>query len=251
MLELKFFALWALGLLTYIYVHKKWSAHTAFRRAMLQSNCQKPRRYPHRDPVWGYDLYRLREQASKAGYFYQLYDSHFKMHGKTFEELFWGAKVINTMERDNIQRVAVYSFQDWGKASSRDRNNAFAPVFGDGIFTQDGAAWKHSREMIKPLFTRSEIADLRPLPTYTDRLIGLLPRDGRTTDVQPLLHKFVRKFGISQIETGELLTHIPVSRRVDGFLIWTSGRCNVTRTPSRLLRVHSSLYRIYARMWAS
>ena len=165
MIESYLSALWALGLLTCIYAYNEWSAHAAFRRAMLQSGCQRPRRYPHRDPIWGYDLYRLREQASKAGYFYQLYDSHFELHGKTFEELFFGAKVINTMERDNIQRVAVYSFQDWGKASSRNRNIAFAPVFGDGIFTQDGAAWKHSREMIKPLFTRSEIADLRPLRT--------------------------------------------------------------------------------------
>lgn len=214
MLESHFSALWALGLLICVYAYKKWSTHTAFRRAMLQFGCQRPRRYPHRDPIWGYDLYRLREQAMKAGHFYQLYDLHFKLHGKTFEELFFGTKVINTMERDNIQRVAVYSFQDWGKNSSR--NSAFAPVFGDGIFTQDGAAWKHSRELIKPLFTRSEIADLRPLPTYTDRLLGLLPRDGRTTDVQPLLHRFVLKFLTSQIETCELLTHtsFSISRRI-------------------------------------
>ena len=211
MLESYYSALCAVGLLTCLYAYKEWSAHAAFRRAMLQSGCQRPRRFPHHDPIWGYDLYRLREQASKAGYFYQLYESHFKMHGKTFEELFLGTKVINTMELENIQRVAVYSFQDWGKSSSRNRNNAFTPVFGEGIFTQDGAAWKHSREMIKPLFTRSEISDLRPLPTYTDRLIGLLPRDGRTTNVQPLLHEFVPHFSVSLIETCELLTRTPVS----------------------------------------
>ena len=231
MLESYYSTLWALALLLCLYAYKEWSAHVAFRRAMLQSGCQKPPRYPHRDPIWGYDLYRLREQASKTGYFYQLYESHFKMHGKTFEELFLGTKVINTMERDNIQRVAVYSFQDWGKSSSRNRNNAFTPVFGEGIFTQDGAAWKHSREMIKPLFARSEIADLRPLPTYTDRLIGLLPRDGSTTNVQPLLHKFVPIFSVSPIGTCELLIRIPVPRCVDRFLIWTSGKRNATRNP--------------------
>ena len=231
MLESYYSALWVLGLLTCLYAYKEWSAHAAFRRAMLQSGCQVPPRYPHRDPIWGYDLYRLREQATKAGHFYKLYDSHFKMHGKTFEELFLGTKVINTMERDNIQRVAVYSFQDWGKSSSKNRNNASTPVFGEGIFTQDGDAWKHSRGMIKPLFTRSEIADLRPLPTYTDRLIGLLPRDGSTTDVQPLLHKFVPDSLLSLIETRQVLTRIPVSRRVDGFFVWTIGKRNVTRNP--------------------
>ena len=97
---------------------------------MLQSGYQRPPRYPHCDPIWDYNLYRLDKQASKAGYVYQLYDSHFKMHGKTFEELFLGAKVLNTMERHNIQRVAVILFQDWGEASSKPRNNAFAPIFG-------------------------------------------------------------------------------------------------------------------------
>lgn len=241
MLESVYAAVWALGLLTCLYACKEWSAHATFRRAMLQSGCQRPRRYPHRDPIWGYDLYRLREQALKAGYFYQLYELHFKLHGKTFEELFLGAKVINTMELDNIQRVAVYSFQDWRKSASRNRNNPFSQVFGEGIFSQDGPAWKHSREMIKPLFTRSEIADLSPLPTYTDRLIGLLPRDGRTTNVQPLLHKFVPNFWVFLIETYELLTRTPVSRRVDGFFIWTNGRRNVTRNPPWLLGLHPSL----------
>ena len=187
--EFHFTALLALGMLTCIYTYKKWSAHAAFRRAQLQHGCQNPPRYPHRDPIWGYDLYRLRKQATKAGHFYQLCDLHFKLHGKTFEELLFGTKVIHTMDPDNIRQVAVNSFQDWGKSSSGRR--ASTPVLGDGIFTQDGSAWKHSRDLIKPLFTRSELVDLRPLPAYTDRLLGLIPRDGRTTDVQPLLHKFV------------------------------------------------------------
>ena len=187
-------ALWALGLLASIYLYKKWNAHIAFCRLERQCGCQRPRRYPHRDPIWGYDLYRLRLQAAQAGHFYPLYDVHFKLYGKTFEELFFDTKVINTMEPENIQQVAVSSFQDWGKVASR--STASAPVLGDGIFSQDGAAWKNSRELIKPTFSRIEIADLSSLSTFTDRLLGLLPRDGRATDVQPLLHKFVFKFPI-------------------------------------------------------
>ena len=33
------------------------------------------------------------------------------------------------------------------------RRQIFAPLLGDGIFTQDSAPWKHSREMLRPLFS--------------------------------------------------------------------------------------------------
>ena len=29
----------------------------------------------------------------------------------------------------------------------------FGPFQGDGIFTQDGESWRHSREMLRPLFS--------------------------------------------------------------------------------------------------
>ena len=138
MLQSHLTALWALGLLASIYLYKNWSAHIAFCRLERQCGCQRPRRYPHRDPIWGYDFYRLRLQAAQAGHFYFLYDVHFKLYGKTFEELLFDTKVINTMEPENIQQVAVSSFQDWGKVASRNT---------------DGAVLKNLRELIKPTFS--------------------------------------------------------------------------------------------------
>ena len=189
MLQLYTTALWAAVLLACIYSYKKWCAHVAFRNAEMQKGCQRPRRYPHRDPIWGYDLYRIRLEASKRGNFYKLYDQQFELYGKTFEELFFNTKIINTMEPANIQQVAISSWQDWGKVASR--NSSSAPVLGNGIFSQDGAAWKRSRELVKPTFSRSEIADLSTLSIYTDGLLGLLPGNGSTIDIQPLLHKLV------------------------------------------------------------
>lgn len=181
--------LWAVIILACVYTYRKWSTRTAFQRAEVQHGCQRPRRYPHRDPIWGYDLYRIRLAAAQRGQFYKLYDQQFELYGKTFEELFFDTKVINTIEPANIQQVAILSWQDWGKVASR--NTSSAPVLGNGIFSQDGAAWKRSRELIRPTFLRSEIADFGTLGTYTDRLLELLPGDGSTTDVQPLLHRFV------------------------------------------------------------
>ena len=189
MLQLFPTAYWAILFLSCVCVYRKWSAHSAFRRAEAQNHCQRPRNYPHRDPIWGWDLYRIRQKAAQCGQFYKLYDLQFEQYGKTFEEVFFDTAVINTMEPANIQHVAVHTFQDWGRVGMR--NSSAAPVLGDGIFSQDGAEWRHSRQLIKPTFARSEIADLSSLSIYTDRFLGLLPRDGSTTNVQPLLHRFL------------------------------------------------------------
>ena len=72
------------------------------------------------------------------------------------------------------------------------RNKALAPFFGNGIFSQDGALWKHSRDIIKPLFTRAEISDVDSFRLYADRMFSLIPSDGSTVDIHPLLLKLVR-----------------------------------------------------------
>jgi len=34
------------------------------------------------------------------------------------------------------------------------------PVFGHGIFNQDGKGWERSRALVRPNFTRQQVADL-------------------------------------------------------------------------------------------
>lgn len=173
------------------FIYQKWSAYSLFRAAAIQHGCQRPRKYPHLDPIWGYDLYRERATATQCGQLMRLYMSHFDLYCKTFEERFFDTKIINTMEAANIQQVAALSFRDWGKSSSRD---ASASLFlGRGIFSENGALWKYSRDLIKPLFARSEISDVNNLGVFVDRLFELIPQDGSTFDIQPLLHKLVFK----------------------------------------------------------
>ena len=93
------------------------------------------------------------------------------------------------MPRSNIQHVTAVSFEDWCKVSSR--NNASSLFLGKGIFSGDGGFWKYSRNLIKPLFARSEIADVESLSRFVDRLFNLIPRDGSTFDIQPLMHRLV------------------------------------------------------------
>ncbi len=72
------------------------------------------------------------------------------------------------------------------------------------MFSQDGTVWKHSRELIKPTFSRSEIANLGLLDTCANHLLGLLPYESETIDVQPLLHRAVLRVLIPGIEAPDL-----------------------------------------------
>ena len=94
------------------------------------------------------------------------------------------------MEAANIQQVASTSFQDWGKVASR--SSSASAVLGKGIFSEDGVFWKHSRDLIKPTFARSEISDVNSLGAFVDHFLELIPHDGTTIDIQPLMHKLVK-----------------------------------------------------------
>jgi cytochrome P450 len=92
--------------------------------------------------------------------------------------------VISTIEPENVKTVLSTNFKDY-KLGPR-RATAFVPVFGHGIFDTDGAAWERSRAMIRPNFTRSQVADLDTFEKHISHLIDAIPRDGSTVDLQEL-----------------------------------------------------------------
>lgn len=70
------------------------------------------------------------------------------------------------------------------------RRQIFFPLLGDGIFTQDGAAWKHSREMLRPQFARHQYQDLDILREHVDSLISCIRASDQYVDLQPLFFRF-------------------------------------------------------------
>ena len=171
------------------YLYKIWTKRHAYRAAAFKHGCQEPQKYPHRLP-YGIDMLRSRMAAIKAGRYNRLYLEQYQNYGKTWEENLAGTKVINTIEPANFQQVGSLSFQDYGKLAMR--NKSLAPLLGNGIFSQDGSSWKHSRDLIKPLFMRAELSDIDSFKVHVDRFLDLIPRDGRTVDLHPLLLKLVR-----------------------------------------------------------
>lgn len=62
-------------------------------------------------------------------------------------------------------------------------------MFGDGIFTQEGAAWKHSRELLRPEFVHKQYENLDVFRDAVDDLINALPSNGGIVDLQPLFFR--------------------------------------------------------------
>lgn len=66
------------------------------------------------------------------------------------------------------------------------RPAVFAPLLGRGIFTQEGAAWKHSRELLRKQFVRAQYQQLdHAFAEHVENLIMCMPASG-TVDLQPL-----------------------------------------------------------------
>ncbi|KAL9021456.1 MAG: hypothetical protein Q9185_001353 [Variospora sp. 1 TL-2023] len=68
------------------------------------------------------------------------------------------------------------------------RRRVMFPFFGDGIFTQEGDAWKHSRELLRPQFVHKQYDDMALFQEVVDNLISVLPEKG-TVDLQPLFFR--------------------------------------------------------------
>jgi cytochrome P450 monooxygenase len=172
-------------------LYPTWHRHRQMQALRSQRGCQEPARYPHQDRALGSDLARIRTEAMKEGRLFKLYDSHFDLYGKTFEENARGHRLINTIEPANIQQITSTAVGDYGKDPGRTK--AQAPFLGPSIFS-DGLIWKQARALLTPTFKRAEISDIDQLARFADSFLDLIPGDDSEINMQPLLHRLVSDF---------------------------------------------------------
>lgn len=55
-----------------------------------------------------------------------------------------GQKFISTSDSENIKAVLATKFKDF---DLRERNDAFGPFLGSGVFAADGAHWEKSESV--------------------------------------------------------------------------------------------------------
>ncbi|ORY14147.1 cytochrome P450 alkane hydroxylase [Clohesyomyces aquaticus] len=116
----------------------------------------------------------------------ELFLFHFRQTGSTLEQKFLGTKAYGTIEPANLEAILSSNFKDFGMGP---RRAITFPMFGDGIFTQEGAAWKHSRDMLRPQLQHKQYEDLEVFRQAVDDLIGLVEECNGTIDLQPLFFR--------------------------------------------------------------
>lgn len=82
--------------------------------------------------------------------------------------------------------IIVYAYLRGADYSLGVRHGVFAPLLGNGIFTQEGVAWKHSRELFRKQFSRAQYQNLDHFQEHVDNLIARLPAQEGVVDLQPL-----------------------------------------------------------------
>lgn len=101
-----------------------------------------------------------------------------KMGNRTHEYNLIGNNGFLTADPKNIQAILATQFKDFGLG--RIRRSVFMPLLGNGIFTNDGPAWEHSRAMMRPQFAREQVSDLELEEAHVQNLMRALPVDSQS-----------------------------------------------------------------------
>ena len=103
------------------------------------------------------------------------------------QNLLFGPRAYHILDPPNLETVLSTNFTEYGFGV---RHEVFAPLLGDGISTQEGSAWKHSRELLRKQFARAQYRNLEPFQEHVDNLIGQIHASRQSVlDLQPLLFK--------------------------------------------------------------
>ncbi|KAJ5335540.1 hypothetical protein N7452_007943, partial [Penicillium brevicompactum] len=89
--------------------------------------------------------------------------------------LWFGPRAFHVLHPANVETVLSTNFKDYGFGAGP---KIFAPLLGNGIFTQEGAAWNHSRELLRKQFMRVQSQSLNHFHEHVDNLIKQLPSNG-------------------------------------------------------------------------
>ena len=158
------------------------------RQSIKDHGCKPAKAMQNRDPLFGLDLifqymrwFREHKVLEQQQLFYT------RSNSNTLVVKILRQPVIFTTEVENIKTILAQSFDSWGVGNSRQ---TVVPLLGEGIFSADGTRWRHSRDMLRPIFVRSQLNDLSMLECHVEHLLQAIPRDGSTVNLQKLFPRF-------------------------------------------------------------
>ncbi|KAL5117423.1 hypothetical protein ACEQ8H_004739 [Pleosporales sp. CAS-2024a] len=176
-------------LVTLLALFVAYRVYTAqvLRLKAQKHGCQPARRYKHKDPIFGLDIFLRTGDAITKNTFLVEHQQRYDTYGHTFEALNFGSSVIYSVHPENLRAVWSQNAADWGIQPLRLSN--MRPFCGEGFITTDGLEWKHSRALLKPGFHKSNIADFAPLERHLSMMLNRIPRDGSKFDLQSWFFK--------------------------------------------------------------
>lgn len=158
------------------------------RRIAKQHGCKPVLNTPNKDPILGIDMIRTLLRAAKTHKALEENKQRYDTYGHTFRMRQLFTDFIMTIEPENIKTVLSRNFEDYGIGHRLER---FGPLLGAGIFDTDGKHWHDSRSLIRPNFTRDQVADLAVFERLIPDMLALIPRDGKTTvDLQDIFFRY-------------------------------------------------------------
>ncbi|KAK0715423.1 cytochrome P450 [Lasiosphaeris hirsuta] len=161
----------------------EYRADTLYGR---ERGCELPPEVPKRWP-FGVDRIKQLWDSNADGRLLAFLCSIAKDHeprNMLCQHLLVGPRAFHVLHPKNIEALLSTNFKDYGFGV---RPSVFAPLLGHGIFTQGGAAWKHSRGLLRKQFVRAQYQDNRRFHEHVGNLINCMS-DG-LVDLQPLFFK--------------------------------------------------------------
>ena len=163
----------------------------ARRKNAQENGCQPPPSVPSKIPVLGLDVANRLSTAYKDHRRSELFKEFHDTYGLTYQTTALGKTRIYTIDPDNL-RAIFSNIKDWGVQPLR--LPPWGPVLGKGVMDTDGTFWRHSRDMVQPLFKREQISDLASFDVHVSNLMKLIPSDGSTIDMQDLIARLMLDF---------------------------------------------------------
>jgi len=162
----------------------------AVRRLEQAKGCHPiTKRYPHLDIFGGLDLSIQIWREFRRGELSEGMKRRHDRYGSTFMAKGLGSECIYTIDHHNIRTVTTTNFDHWGKSAWVEEA---AKHVGNGVLLNEGEAWKTSRNLLRPIFTRTAADTPSLLEPHLQRLIGIMrAKRGAAFDFQRLAGVFV------------------------------------------------------------
>jgi cytochrome P450 len=153
-----------------------------------QYNCEPVRPYvPYKWPL-ALDLLMRNYDILFSDHTFERLTPYFNI-AKTCRVHLFGVTGYFTTDPENIRTILADKFADYSLGS---RRLATYPMLGEGIFSQDGPAWRRSRELIRQQFVRVHKEIPEAFTSHINSLLDDISQAsiGGRVDLKPLLFDY-------------------------------------------------------------